>query len=325
MKEQKISMVIPTRNRKESLFRLLASVELQKVLPFEILIVDSSDDPLQQEEIQANYPRLTIALFFSKPSVCQQRNLGINNARGEYIFLCDDDNELDEKYVELVYQTLIGNTQIQIASGIAFTKDDKEQWVENYPTGSNFSLAWRKFFQLGVWEDVNARPQLKTSVKAYYQKRGNDITKAGWPINTQWDSEVMICTVYGMGASIAKKSYWQSHPYDEALEAHGLGDNYGVVMNDIGSIGVVKAVRHLHHQSPLNRQKRNTSYQQRVYALHYFLKTGKRFGPVNRRYLLGSLVGNFLSALLGGDFSIAGTNLKLITQLSLGRNPYLKK
>lgn len=318
-----ISMVIPTRNRKDSLFRLLNSVLIQTMIPSEVIIVDSSEIALNEQELLSKYETLNIKLRHSKPSVCKQRNLGIQEAGGRFVFICDDDNELEKDYVSVIYQLVSTSDQIQISTGIAVTKDSKGEWVDNYPTSTNLSLWWRKFFYLGVWENVPNKVGLSNSIKKYYNNIGNDLTKAGWPLNTQWGDDVMICTVYGIGASMAKKSYWLSHPYDEVLDAHGLGDNYGVVMNDVGSIGVLKSVRHLHHQSPQNRLEKYKSYRQRVFALDYFLKTGKRFGPKNRRCLIWSLFGNLIGSLFCRDFFMVRINVELIWKLTLGANPYL--
>jgi len=94
------SMIIPTCERHQSMIRLLRSVAEQKQLPGEIIIVDSSNKSQNEKELKSLFPALQIKYLHTiKKSVCMQRNIGIQNAIGEYVLLCDDDIQMPDDYL----------------------------------------------------------------------------------------------------------------------------------------------------------------------------------------------------------------------------------
>jgi glycosyltransferase involved in cell wall biosynthesis len=89
----KISAVIATRNRKDSLYRTLRALSNQTYKLQEVIIVDSSDEKLVDAELSTTFDGLNIKYFTSEPSVCVQRNIGIRQSTSDYIFICDDVSE----------------------------------------------------------------------------------------------------------------------------------------------------------------------------------------------------------------------------------------
>ncbi len=87
----KISVVIPTFDRAHTLPRALDSVLAQSLPPEEIIVVDdgSSDETPQ---LLARYPQIT-RLRQPNRGVSSARNLGIRQARGDWIALLDSDDE----------------------------------------------------------------------------------------------------------------------------------------------------------------------------------------------------------------------------------------
>ena len=117
-KNQNISVVIPSRATPLPLKNLLTCLKNQTFQDFEILIVcdrsftTSERDHFQQEIYQDRKPEETdqkIRIFshlnsdFNKDhegGASYVRNFGIKNAKGSYIQLFDDDNEIDPQYLE---------------------------------------------------------------------------------------------------------------------------------------------------------------------------------------------------------------------------------
>lgn len=298
MMAPEVSVVIPTRNRPQSLMQVLTDLEKQTYPLKEVIVVDSSDVAVGIQELEKKFPGLNIQCLPSKASVCIQRNLGISTATAPYIFLCDDDITLPENYVKILMEH-IKNSHAGAVSGLVLQKE-RGEWQYEYPPATFGRLFFAFVFQQSVWGDVDKmtvqfwQQPIHWLIKRYYQHKNNSLSLAGWPLITEFQLPVFCTTVYGLGASIIKKEWLVASPYDEVLDPHGIGDNYGVAMGfpEKKAIHVVCAAKAYHHQSSENRLESATTYYRRLMALHYFLKRCDRFDLWNRLWLMWSLIGN---------------------------------
>jgi glycosyltransferase involved in cell wall biosynthesis len=97
MNSPKISIVIPTRNRSTLLERLLRSIQKQSYRGIEVLVVDDSD-PGGETSLPANLNGFRLRLLrTSTRGANNARNLGIQDAKGEIIYLLDDDTFLPDQ------------------------------------------------------------------------------------------------------------------------------------------------------------------------------------------------------------------------------------
>ena len=101
------SIVIPTCNRHVEIINVLKSIKNQTVHPDEIIIVDSSDDPLEENIEFKKYFNLyffpATKLIYKhslKKGAALQRNIGINIVTCEIIHFVDDDMQLSHDYIE---------------------------------------------------------------------------------------------------------------------------------------------------------------------------------------------------------------------------------
>jgi glycosyltransferase involved in cell wall biosynthesis len=86
------SIVIPTHNRAEKLFRLLQSIEVHMTTELsEVVVVDDSDRP---PDLAARFPALPIRhiVLESRVFISQAKNIGWREASGRHVFFIDDDN-----------------------------------------------------------------------------------------------------------------------------------------------------------------------------------------------------------------------------------------
>ncbi len=88
----KISVVIPTFNRKHTLKRALESVLSQTIDPFEIIVMDDGSDDGTREWIEDEYPMVTY-IYQSNKGVSSARNEAIRVSKGSWIALLDSDDE----------------------------------------------------------------------------------------------------------------------------------------------------------------------------------------------------------------------------------------
>lgn len=88
----KISVIIPTFNRKHTLQRAIDSVLAQTIKPYEIIIVDDGSKDGTKEWLLQNYPSVQ---YIHQPNngVSSARNKGIQISQGSWIALLDSDDE----------------------------------------------------------------------------------------------------------------------------------------------------------------------------------------------------------------------------------------
>lgn len=95
-----VSVVIPSYNSRDTVRACLDSVLRQETaLPFEVLVVDSSDDGTD-EMIRADFPRVRLHHSSTRLSCGAARNAAVPLARGEFLLLVDADCEVGPHWME---------------------------------------------------------------------------------------------------------------------------------------------------------------------------------------------------------------------------------
>jgi glycosyltransferase involved in cell wall biosynthesis len=107
------SVIICTRNRPDDLRVCLDSIATQTMMPWEWLIVDSSDIPLSEQRVFNEYfssiyfPNITLIDIHNKPELTHQRNVGIMRSTGDVLYFFDDDVKLERNYLECMNSIFI--------------------------------------------------------------------------------------------------------------------------------------------------------------------------------------------------------------------------
>lgn len=321
----KISVVIPTCNRKQKLLFLLENLDRSIYPLLEVIIVDSGEEPLSPADYSP-FNNLRILCLPSEKSVCIQRNIGIQRAQGDWIFLCDDDMGIPADYLQKLVDHSNAYGNAGALSGLVLQELEKE-WQFSYPVSSPWLLLWSYIFQLSIWGKIQvtrAHAFIKP-IRQYYLRKGNHISKAGWPVVTDFSGDYFSTPVYGLGASLIRKKWLLNAPFDEVLDKHGIGDNYGVALQfPVPGIHVVSNAFVYHHRGPVNRIDKPLQYYRRALALDYFRKTKKTPAYVKKYWLIWSLAGNFLGFMLVWDRMMFGVALKSLWKVMLGHNPYYR-
>lgn len=86
-----VSIVVATKNRPDSLDRLVRSLRRQDYQPFEIVVIDDGSEPPLE---RAGADIISSLRNEKSLGVSAARNLGISHARGEFIAIFDDDVEV---------------------------------------------------------------------------------------------------------------------------------------------------------------------------------------------------------------------------------------
>jgi glycosyltransferase involved in cell wall biosynthesis len=318
-----ISVVIPTCNRRARLLSTLGSLDRSSQAFFEVIIVDSGEEKLSGKEL-AEFSNLAIVVVDSEQSVCIQRNIGISMARSPLIFLCDDDVEVPAHYVRNLSHHMDCHAEAGAVSGL-FLQKEGDDWTAVYPLRSSKMLLWNYIFRLSIWGPIEVSNPFLKKIGDYYRRKGNHITAAGWPVLTDFSVPYFVTPLYSLGASLVKKDWLLASPFDEKLDAHGIGDNYGVAMGFPGQrVDVLTTSYVYHHKEAGNRLQKPLQYYRRAIALDYFIDAKKR-QTVKRPWLLWSLLGNLLFFLFSRQGAMASAASKSIAAIAGGNNPLRRR
>jgi glycosyltransferase involved in cell wall biosynthesis len=101
MEKNKITVVIPVFNSKNTIIRTLNSVLNQTYKPFEIILVDdgSTDNSI---ELAINHDKNLKIINKKNGGVSSARNLGIKNSNSEWIAFLDSDDTWNELFLEKI-------------------------------------------------------------------------------------------------------------------------------------------------------------------------------------------------------------------------------
>ena len=324
-----ISVVIPTRNRPERVRKALAALARQTLPPAEVIVVDASDAGLYDADALATeFRTLPLVVLSSAASVCIQRNKGIEAARSDWVFLCDDDIELPGDHFQQLADH-VGKHPGCGAVGGRWRQLERGVWVDQYPPQRFLTALYGFVFQLSVWGPVDGvktgrmtRPLLAWMTQ-WYRKRGNRESLAGWPLITQWQRPSYTTRFCSLGAVLLRRDFLLSSPYDPVLDPGGIGDNYGVALGLPNGIDVIDGTYVLHHREQVNRVDRKVAYYRRILALHYFVRARFANARITTLWLCWSIIGLSLAQLGRLDVSLLRFSAKALFKIIAGRNPYV--
>jgi GT2 family glycosyltransferase len=122
----KISVLIPSYNRKEWLLKTLDWIVAQTYKNFEVVIVDASD-PLDQldTDILNKYPfPLKYVRYGIAGNVSKQRNIALKAASGDLLLFLDDDVSFQDNFFQ-EYVRLFSSGKYSAISGLVETQKHK--------------------------------------------------------------------------------------------------------------------------------------------------------------------------------------------------------
>lgn len=124
-----VSIIMPTHNREKVIEKAIDSVLKQSYENWELIIVDdgSSDGTLNSLN-QISSDKIKIVSYEDNNGTAFARNVGLENASGEYVMYLDSDNQWDFRFVETMVGAFIELPQADaLYSGQLLYKDDKSK------------------------------------------------------------------------------------------------------------------------------------------------------------------------------------------------------
>ena len=105
IEEFKVSVVIPTLNRKNFLKKAIESVSKQTFSPHEIIVVDNGSSDGTLEMVNNEYP--SVKTFVQNvPGVSAARNLGIKMSEGNWVAFLDSDDQWHHEKLKLQLESI---------------------------------------------------------------------------------------------------------------------------------------------------------------------------------------------------------------------------
>ena len=186
----KVSIIVPTRNRKEWLRQALRSANAQTWPNKEIVVVDeaSTDDSLAM--VAAEFPEACVVRHETARGPSAARNSGVAAATGDWVLFLDDDDVLHTEHVE------------------SLVKATKEA-----PAGCVVSGRWRRFTMMGD------KARLGPVVCAPPDRRG--LETLAEILEPMGEGSICGHSLLWPRALIVKV------PWDERLSANGDSDFFG--------------------------------------------------------------------------------------------------
>ena len=171
-----VSIVIPTKNRRDLLRETIASVVSQTYVNWEAIVVDDGSNDSTGEMIQsiaATDRRVRFVRRERSPagaSTC--RNLGVSATNGEFVVFLDSDDLLAPACLERRVQVMEQNPTIDFAVFLArmfhtipgdgpylwnniTTEDDLDRFLRRDPPWPTCGPLWRKtsLARIGLWDE----------------------------------------------------------------------------------------------------------------------------------------------------------------------------
>lgn len=124
----KISTIIPVYNQEKYIEKALKSIVNKSFQPYEILIInDASTDKTQDKckEFKILYKNIRIINLTQNMGVSNARNIGIDNANGDYIHFIDSDDTIEKDMYENIIVEIGNKEKDLIITGTKYNENNK--------------------------------------------------------------------------------------------------------------------------------------------------------------------------------------------------------
>jgi hypothetical protein len=230
--------------------------------------------------------------------------------------------EIPPDYLTRLAAHVAAHAECGAVSGL-FLEKQGDRWSGQFPETSSLVVTWKFLFEMGMWGPIRGRGPVARAIAGRCRARGNHIARSGWPVITEMDGAFFRTPVYSLGASLVRRDWLLASPFDESLDSHGLGDNYGVAIGfPREGVHVLNDAPVYHHRAEANRLAEGIAQERRMLALDYFIRTRRELADVRPAHLLWSLIGAAILHRASGNRTASRAMLRAFARVATGRNPY---
>lgn len=168
-----ISIIVPIYNTELYLSRCLDSILNQSFTDFELLLINdgSTDNSQKVIDVYSSLDNRVLSFEKSNGGLSEARNLGLENAKGEYITFVDSDDWLNQDFLAINLNALISNNSdlsisnfLRTDKAVADFKYDffsvtcysrEEALTEIYGRfATSFTVSWGKLYKKILFEQL---------------------------------------------------------------------------------------------------------------------------------------------------------------------------
>jgi GT2 family glycosyltransferase len=114
----RVSIIIPTRDRRAELAECLASIERQNYADREVIVVDDHSEDDTAAYVREHHPDATLIATEERRQPAHLRNLGLRAVSGEFVLFLDSDSELPRPdSLQTMVRTLESHPDVAILGG----------------------------------------------------------------------------------------------------------------------------------------------------------------------------------------------------------------
>ncbi len=237
--KSKITVIICTRNRFDDFRNTALSILLQKRLPDELVVVDSSDIQEIEGYLKSAKLPMSVKYIHSKPGLTLQRNVGIRNSAGDILFFFDDDCELDVNYLAKVEDVFSRDVRGEIGA--------VGGRLENLYGNQTLTLKFR--VELIVFGLIRSIFGLEDHGSGRFRLSG----MATFPHDSM-NARYIDCLSGGLMAF--RKEVFQKVEFDENMPGYGLMEDWAISKSTLDAgykIYYEPSASLVHKESPQNR------------------------------------------------------------------------
>ncbi|MDI6761042.1 MAG: glycosyltransferase [Candidatus Brocadiaceae bacterium] len=276
----RISVIIPTKNRREDLLITLHAIIQQSCPPEEIVIVDQSQKDCKEEILElfrVNGSKLDLIYVWDKDitSLVEARTTGFNKSKCEIVFFVDDDITLEKNCIENLLQSYDVNPQLGGVGGA-------------YTNMENMNLFWllgKSLFTCGPFS-LKKGGWFFTGWMAHYFH--NRLTKP-WP--SRW---------FIGGMMSFKRHVVEEIGFDKQLVGHVFMDDRDFTFRASKKypLAIDPKVKGYHRGGMVALYNMREDHEKRVSGEWYFFRKNIDNTPLNTLFFLWRMFGSLLVALL---------------------------
>ena len=226
-----LALVVCTKDRPDSLSKLLDCIDSQSLTPGRLLIVDSSQGDVSKHLFRKFSQASPISTTYLKaePGLPHQRNVGIYHLmrldvslRPKFVWFLDDDIEFDSHYLE--------------------------RGIDVFNSASDLAL-------LGSYDVRGIKPfsKLATSIASLQLAKPGKLLRSGLVVPPYPKAKFEECDFVPGFSMLFDAEVFDKIGFDGSIRMYGEDLEFQMRLSALGKIGCSSDLRVVHNSSPLNR------------------------------------------------------------------------